>query len=344
MKKTLLPLIGCMLWTIMSVAAPRTAQQAEEIAGRFAASKNQPVVQRMQKAQASSSSRADAMHLVYTQLQVNEKPALYVFNREGSDGGFVIVSADDNARTILGYSDSETFTEEDMPSNLRFWLQMYADEIAYSSHQPVREQKAMNAVAEDSYPVISPLLGNIQWGQNAPYNKLCPTKDGERCVTGCVATAASQIMYYHRYPTTGTGSSSYEWEGQTLSADYGNTTYDWANMLPDYSGSYTTTQATAVATLMSHVGISCEMLYDISANGGSGAVSEFMMEALTKYFGYDKGMRRLFKNYMKEEEMLALIAQDLAGGTSCLYVRANYEYGRACVCVRRDAEQWICTY
>ncbi len=314
MKKTLLPLIGCMLWTIMSVAAPRTAQQAEEIAGRFAASKNQPVVQRMQKAQVSSSSKVDAMRLVYTQLQMNENPALYVFNREGSDGGFVIVSADDNARTILGYSDSETFTEEDMPSNLRFWLQMYADEIAYSQHQPVREQKAMNAAAEDSYPVISPLLGNIQWGQNAPYNNLCPTKDGERCVTGCVATAASQIMYYHKYPTTGTGSSSYDWEGQILSADYGNTTYDWANMLPDYSGRYTTTQATAVATLMSHVGISCEMLYDISANGGSGATDEYMMAALTKYFGYDKGMRRLYKDFMKEEDMLALIAQDLQAG------------------------------
>ncbi len=314
MKKTLLPLIGCMLWTIMSVAAPRTAQQAEEIAGRFAASKNQPLVQRMQKAQASSSSTADAMRLVYTQLQVNEKPALYVFNREGSDSGFVIVSADDNARTILGYSDKETITAEEMPDNMRFWLQMYADEVAYSSQQPVWEQKTRNVAAEDSYPVIAPLLGNIQWGQDAPYNKLCPTKNGERCVTGCVATAASQIMYYHRHPTRGTGSSSYEWEGQTLSADYGNTTYDWANMLPDYSGSYTTTQATAVATLMLHAGISCEMLYDISANGGSGAVSYYMIDALTKYFGYDKGIRSLFKNYMKEADMLALIAQDLQAG------------------------------
>ena len=73
---------------------------------------------------------------------------------------------------------------------------------------------------------------------------------------------------------------------QTLSADFGSTTYDWDNMLDSYDGSYTGTQANAVATLMSHVGISCDMGY----GRGSGAWDYAMVEALRNYFGYNKGM------------------------------------------------------
>lgn len=308
MKRRLLTLAGFWLLTIACVASPRTAQEAAEIAGRFAASKNQTIVRRMQRARTASAA-TEEMRLVYTQTQ-NATPALYVFNSTETDGGFVVVSADDQARDILGYADSGSFSAEDIPSNLRFWLQMYADEIA----QAAGAGKATQQDSETEYPTIAPLLGNTAWGQDAPYYNMCPTKDGVHCATGCVATAVGQIMYYHKYPTKGTGSHSYSWNGQTLSANFANTTYDWGNMLPDYSGTYTTTQANAVAKLLSHIGIACEMAYDVSANGGSGANSNTMMQALITYFGYDAGIRVLPKNYMAEADILDGIAQDLQAG------------------------------
>ncbi len=312
MRRHLLTLAGCLLWTLLSVAAPRTAQEAAEIAGRFAGGKNQTIGKRMQRAQMPSVA-GQPVRLAYTQAQINETPALYVFNTEKTDGGFVIVSADDNTRAILGYADNGTFSEENMPANMRFWLQMYADEIARAAEIPATTTQT----TENTYPIVSPLLGNTVWGQDAPFYNLCPTLNGIQCVTGCVATAVSQIMYYHKHPTRGTGSHSYKWEtgGQTLSADFGNTTYDWANMLPDYSGNnYTTAQADAVATLMLHTGIACDMEYNTSANGGSSAISNKMMNALIRHFGYDTGMRVLPKDYMDENEMLNLIAQDLQAG------------------------------
>lgn len=312
MRKYLLTLVGCTLWTLLSVAAPRTAQEAAEIAGRFISNPHQKVTQRIQYAQMSSTA-GQPMRLAYTQEQGNKTPALYVFNTEKTDGGFVIVSADDNTRAILGYADNGTFSAENMPSNMRFWLQMYADEIARAAEIPATTTQT----TENTYPIVSPLLGNTVWGQDAPFYNLCPTLNNIQCVTGCVATAVSQIMYYHKHPTRGTGSHSYKWEtgGQTLSADFGNTTYDWANMLADYGGNnYTTAQADAVATLMLHMGIACDMEYNTSANGGSSAISNKMMNALIRHFGYDTGMRVLPKDYMDENEMLNLIAQDLQAG------------------------------
>ncbi len=311
MKRHLLTLAGCLLWTLVSVAASRSAEEAAEIAGRFAANQDRPVAQRMQCAKMSSSA-VQPMRLVYTQAQLDNAPALYVFNSETADGGFVVVSAEDNARTILGYADSGHFTETEMPANMRFWLQMYADEIARAAQAPV---SAAQTGDDTAYPAVSPLLGTIAWGQDEPYNNLCPSKDGVQCVTGCVATAASQIMYYHRYPAKGTGAHSYTWNNQTLSANFGNTTYDWTNMLPVYSGTnYSTTQANAVATLMSHVGIACNMGYNTNANGGSGAVSNSALQALIHYFGYDAAIRVLPKDYMDESEMLGAIASDLQAG------------------------------
>ena len=307
MRKYLLTLVGCTLWTLLSMAAPRTVQEAAEIASRFT-SLHQPIRAKQ------SSAMGQQMRLAYTQAQTDHTPALYVFNTEKADGGFVIVSADDNTRAILGYADNGTFSEENMPANMRFWLQMYADEIARAAEMPATTAQTTENII---YPIVSPLLGTTVWGQDAPFYNMCPTLSGVQCVTGCVATAASQIMYHHRYPIRGTGSHSYTWKtgSQTLSADFGNTTYDWANMLPDYSGNnYTMAQANAVATLMSHTGIACDMEYNTSANGGSATISHKMMTALIRHFDYDTGIRVLPKDYMDENEMLNLIAQDLQAG------------------------------
>ena len=54
----------------------------------------------------------------------------HVFNL-GSNEGFVVVSGDDCTDDILGYADSGTFNVQDMPDNLRAWLQDYVDQIAW---------------------------------------------------------------------------------------------------------------------------------------------------------------------------------------------------------------------
>ena len=275
-------------------------EEAAAIAARF--TNEQPQLSRMHKAPRQASN----MRLAHKALQNNsEEVAFYVFNQEG-DNGFVIVSADDRtAEDVLGYNEHGSFDYSKINPNLKWWLSRYSDEITALQtmddsefEQPaVRKAKQVTAIPN---LLVNDQGKEITWYQEEPYYNLCPMdeRDNTRCLTGCVATAASQIMYMWRWPKKGTGSSSYEWHDckddncnqywtKTLSANYGETTYDWDNMLPAYIGkNYTEAQANAVATLMYHAGVSAEMGYGGNKTGGSGAWTDNMAYGFITYFGY----------------------------------------------------------
>lgn len=351
MKKIYMLIISALCVLCITLEA-RTPQEAAQIASQFITQANATPTLRLQKAAAATSVTAP-VELAFTQYQIdNTTPAVFVFN--STDEGFVLVSAEDNTRAVLGYSDQGTFDANNIPENMQFWLQMYADELSRLGEEAIRregavsdrsekgdeEKKAIRREAKgerretsaETYPTISPILGETIWGQGKPFNNKCPEINGERTVTGCVATALSQIMYVHKYPTKGTGSYSYTTETKKLkvSADFGSTTYDWANMIPDYTGSYTTAQADAVATLMYHVGVAAEMDYTVE---GSGAVSSIALAAITKYFGYDKAINVLPKDFMTEDGILQAIATDLQAG------RPVYFSG---VTVKQEGHAFVC--
>ncbi len=339
MKK--LWLIGGLLYC-MSIWA-RTPEQAACVASEFLGNKNTPAVRRMQQAEKADAVTAPVA-IAYTQTQADNEPAVYVFNGQE---GFVLVSANDDTRAVLGYSDNGRFDATDIPENMQFWLQMYADELArYEANKPVLKagQVALTRskrAAATTYPTIAPILGNVEWGQGTPYNNLCPTVGGERSVTGCVATAISQIMYVHKYPTKGTGSKTYTSESNKLklSVNFGATTYDWNNMLSYYHNNYNSTQANAVATLMYHVGVAADMDYDPD---GSGAASSIALANIGTYFGYDKGIKTLPKDFMNEEELLAAVAADLQIGHP-VYVSGSTknQEGHAFVCDGMQSDGYL---
>lgn len=329
----------------------RTMPEACAVASAFMQARNEAVpAKRMQKAAAATSVTAP-VELAFTQYQIdNTTPAVFVFN--STDEGFVLVSAEDNARAVLGYSDEGTFDANNIPENMQFWLQMYADEMRSATEAKGtvsdrgkvnrREVKGERREAEaENYPTITPILGETVWGQGEPFNNKCPEINGERTVTGCVATAISQIMYVHKYPTKGTGSHSYTTETKKLkvSANFGNTTYDWANMIPDYNKSYTSTQANAVATLMHHVGVAADMDYTVD---GSGAVSSIALAAMTEYFGYNKAINVLPKDFLKEETTLQTVASDLQAGRP-VYISGSTvnQEGHAFVCDGMQSDGYL---
>lgn len=296
--------VGTMLW-----ASPRSMQQARQLV-------------------------AGAKH-VHTALQTNGQPSFYVFNKP-NEGGFVIISADDRTYTVLGYSDKGHWDENDLPENARAWFDTYTEVISalpegysYSSQQKV------------SFTPVAPLCKTL-WGQTAPYNNLCPATSSGHAVSGCVATAASQIMKKHAYPEHGTGSHAYKWATEnndtiTLSANFENTYYDWTNMLNSYdSVESTQAQQEAVATLIYHCGVACDMKY--SANTSS-ANSYTMVNSLITYFGYDKGIRPLRRDYTGEAVVEKAIYEDLLAGRP-VYVSAKTvrNEGHAFICDGIDAD------
>lgn len=315
----------------------RTPEQAAAIASEFISHSQANPMQRVKRA-AAATTTTQPVEWVYTQYQINETtPAVYVFNAVGEQG-FVLVSAEDNARAVLGYSDEGHIDAQNVPANMRAWLQMYADEMARAA------KTALVAGAErtvEYYPTIEPLLGNTAWNQSEPYNNHCPIdpKTNQRSVTGCMATATAQIMYHHKYPRTGTGTYSYSCGWETLSVDFSKATYDWDNMLPTYKSGYTKVQSDAVAQLMYHVGVASNMWYGSSA---SGAAMGTAMQAMMRHFDYDAAICVLMKDYMDEEAVMDAIVADLLSSRP-IFIEAltKKSEGHAFVCDGIQADGYI---
>jgi hypothetical protein len=293
------------------------------------------------------------LSLAYTATDTASTAKLYyVFNR-GTADGYVIVSGDDRAKPILGYTDSGTFKFENLPENLRWWLSEYARQIKYLNDNPslaaASSSSSTPLTATTTYTAVSPLLGSIIWDQGTPYNNNCPSGriysnysyTTAHYYTGCEATAVAQIMRYYKWPVKGTGSHSYSFTDYnkkkwTLSSTFSDHTYDWDNMLESYSGSYTTQQASAVALLMSDVGISLDMDYNEDGYGSSGAYGPAAPAALVNYFGYDSTADIISRDYYTHDWDAAL-RNELYNGRPIMYtgvyvVNGQSEGGHAFVC------------
>ena len=315
----------------------RTPEQAAAIASEFISHSQTNPVQRVKRA-ATATTTTQPVEWVYTQYQINETtPAVYVFNAVGEQG-FVLVSAEDNARAVLGYSDEGHIDAQNIPANMRAWLQMYADELARAAKAPAAAD-AQRSV--EYYPAVEPLIGNVAWNQDAPYNNHCPIdpNSNQRSVTGCMATAAAQVMYHHKYPKKGTGSYSYWCGWENLSVDFSKATYDWDHMLPSYKNGYTQQESDAVAQLMYHLGVASNMWYGSSA---SGAAMGTAAQAMVRHFDYDAAIRVLMKDYMDEEVVMDAIVADLQGSRP-VFIEAltKKDEGHAFVCDGIQADGYI---
>lgn len=259
----------------------------------------------------------------------------YAFNASAADG-YVLVSGDDRMPAVIGYSDEGKFDADAIPDNMREWLETYAEQVRYvQTRAGVRIQSSTD---QTSIGNVYPLLGNTKWNQSAPYNNMCPTFSNngttQRTVTGCVATAMAQVMYYHRWPETGTGSNTYtfnlnsdEQQPLTLSADFSQSRYDWANMLPNYTGNETSTQNNAVAKLMSDCGVAMDMGYGAS----SGAVTRIAMNRMPKHFRYDKSIKFIMRDAYTLDKWLSIINGELSSNRPVIHTGASNQGGHAFV-------------
>lgn len=261
----------------------------------------------------------------------------YVFNI-GTDGGFVIVSGDDRTPEILGYSDAGTFDVQNIPDNMRAFLQGYADEI---QQMPETMPAASRGVGQKKVvrSSINPLI-QTTWNQGRPYNNLCPMflNTSSRCVTGCVATAMAQVMYYHSWPNQVVNDipayqCSTNWDGYGRISVEGvpaGTGINWDGMWLDYPdhdenvaesslSEYEQTANAAVAQLMAYCGRSVQMNYRNAINGGSSASVRDVASALVDYFDYDAGIQYVHRTEYSSTEWDELIYSELNEKRPVLY-------------------------
>ncbi len=266
----------------------------------------------------------------------------FVYNI-GDKQGFIIISGDDTAKKVIAYADNGSFDKDNIPENMKYWLSGYSRQMQYlfSLSESEKEKIAYSdAGLRSANAVVNPLLGNISWDQGSPYNILCPysVKDKKRVVVGCVATAMAQIMKFYRWPDKGVGSKTYAYDPDTtikkLTVNFGETTYDWDNMLNSYKQTTTPSQDTAAALLSYHCGVAVEMKYKTT---GSAAGLDDAAKAFSEYFKYDPDIQFYLREFFNNATWSEKIITELNAGRPVLYGGSSDEAGHAFVCDGYDA-------
>ena len=282
------------------------------------------------------------LQIAATYRTSNGATAFYIFNARD---GFVIVSADDCATPILGYSDEGQFDVENIPIQLQDYLQGFVDQIEYSieNHLEANENIArqwelvkvtgrLNENHDDE--VVEPLITAL-WSQRCYYNAMCPEDPDGPCghvLTGCAATALGMILHYWGYPAHGTGSHTYTpipyptTQYPEQSVNFGETTYDWDNMPVQLTDTSTQAEIDAVATLLWHCGVAMDMSYSPYGSGTEGHFS-----VLTDYFDYSDDMH--WETREDDESWMSLLKADLDLGRPIFYTGYRWATsGHAFVC------------
>jgi hypothetical protein len=232
---------------------------------------------------------------------VQGEPVYYILNLTPS--GYVIVSAESTVPPVLAYAFDGQCTVTGAPEQFTAWVKQYEKQILYARGQKAMAPPAVtdawdHLLGDDpatlriaSSRSVEPLITS-NWDQGNYYNGHCPADaagPGGHTYAGCVPTCMGQVMYYFRWPQTGTGSYTYDDPPYgTLSADFGATTYEWEKMPNSINN-----QNDAIAELLFHLGVSCDLQY---GPGGSGMYNHKAAYSLRTFFKYSPQTRYLYRD------------------------------------------------
>lgn len=267
----------------------------------------------------SQHSSVDGRHKAPQKMDARETMNLTMLSIYGADGhGFVVLSKDESLEPILGFS-SHSFDADDMPCGLQWWLE--ATDMALQSRlrAPRRDDMPTSFIPVDNFLPA-------QWGQNDPFNALCPEVNGKRPPSGCVATAMAQLLYFYRYPAQGQGKGWYTISNSSRMTQTISSTYDWDAMLDVYKlVKISDEQREAVATLMRDAGYGCHMNYDAKS---SGAYISTCTASFVDNFSYDPlSIRCYHRDYFSTDEWMGMIQDELLAGRPVLYAGADKSHG-----------------
>lgn len=269
----------------------------------------------------------------FRRVPLTSAPAVYLF--QGPDG-FAVLPADDVAPALLGYGTGTVASNPEFD----YFMAFLSERVALAAEHP----EWVNSFTRPQRESIAPLC-QTKWNQDVPYNNECPTDNGRKCYTGCVATSTAQLMKYFNWPPQATGTGKYYLHfGQASQTetpvDLSAYTFDWDNMLNEYNTDYnystgewyctdTETQQTAVAHLMAAVGAGVEMQYGTS---GSGAYSVNVGPALVNNFGFSKSIEYLERDYYSLYVWEEMMYENLKSCGPIVYNGRNDSGGHSFIC------------
>lgn len=180
---------------------------------------------------------------------------------------------------------------------------------------------SMTMLAQQRTQEVTPIVAT-QWNQYNPFNGLCPMLNGNRCATGCVATAMAQALNVYQYPDHVEGQVDYTTgvHGIHLQENLSDYPFRWQNMLDMYKqGYYSPENGDAVAALMYACGLTVNMDYGRESN----SYPNLAMRSLVERFGYDRDMALANRDAMLPGQWHDILTRALAKGMPVIYSGSN---------------------
>lgn len=263
------------------------------------------------------------------------------------DSGFLIFSAEDAVFPVLAYSFTDDIDLDNLAPGASMLLSQYRQEIAIARRAgAVPSERVRNAWDELLHPsknvvteaIVAPLL-HSKWNQSRYYNDLCPQDENAlngydgKVPNGCVAVAMSQIMYYYRYPESGTGSHTNYTDYGYFYVNFAQQHYNYDAMCDDLSF-----YNNEVAKLIFHCGTAVNMMY---GSNGSGAYSHEVPEAMSTYFRYNTDSYYTSKQYYSDSSWCSMLKTDLEARRPIYYSGYSEEGGHAFICDGYNSDNYF---
>ena len=272
-------------------------------------------------------------NLIYTIESINSIDAknnyvgIYIVNLDPT--GFIIVSGENRAMPILGYSFNNSIDLNNLPIQLDSILNDYIRGIEYIADNNIMVDEVnsqlfnyyLNGHDSDRENLrnVSPLI-TANWSQGGGWNDFCPNNS----VVGCVAVAMGQVMYYWNHPNQGDGYSQYyDPDHGIIAVNFEDYNYDFNNMFNDYP-------TLDSQLLLYHSGVAVHMNYSPCASGASVCwEGPSAQNALDEHFGYNNDITCEVKINYSDEEWSLLIKDQLDRGWPVIYRGYSDDAGHA---------------
>tara|TARA_Y100001970_G_scaffold290273_1_gene423306 strand:- start:1250 stop:2794 length:1545 start_codon:yes stop_codon:yes gene_type:complete len=243
--------------------------------------------------------------------------------------GFIIISGDDRAMPVLGYSFNNYIELNNLPVQLSPILDSYIEGIEYivdnniiidqTNSQLLNYYLNENNISRDDSRNVIPLI-TANWSQGGGWNDFCPNNS----VVGCVAVAMGQVMYYWGHPNQGDGYSQYyDPDHGIIAVNFEDYNYNYNNMFDDYP-----TEDSQL--LLYHSGVAVHMNYSPWSSGASVCwEGPSAQNALDENFGYNDMITCEVKINYTDEEWKILIEDQLDRGWPIVYRGYSDDAGHA---------------
>ena len=216
---------------------------------------------------------------------------------------------------VLAYSTEDAIYMKNDRQHYNKMVQPYRSQIS-----ALKKSQGRSVVDEPlSYSPrsasVGPLLGDVRWGQNQPYNIGSPTIEGKKALTGCVPLAVGMILNYHQWPKKGTSHAYYQSTDQKVyEIDYADFAPQWSQFKKSYPEQGYDASIYSLSQVFTILGLSIDAKF--KGNATSASLGN-IKPTLCNNLGYS-GRAMLHHKNLTDGQIASLIYRDLDRGLPCI--------------------------